>query len=290
MTLLANLEDLWRCLDELFASLAADDWSHRHGTHWTFADVPYHLGYFDHDIVAYSIERGANLSTAEQWVARSNREVNAWNERMFARRVPDQSVAQSLAYMQASREAIRRVVDRMQDTDFDRPVWLPLLVGGWVPTHAVLEGCRLHTWSQFMELRLRHPARSERSLPVPHAATTHGALGDLMGFFPVMLNRVQAEQTSLTLAMVFSGPGGGTWTVSVANGACTVREGQSAQADLIVAQSPESFMKTRLGLHDPLVAMQSGEIAVQGSEHIGAFAALFPHQGSCNAERRHTSN
>ena len=279
MTLLADLEDLWRCLDALFASLAADDWSRRHGTHWIFADVPYHLGYFDHDIVAYPIERGANLSTAEQWVARSNREVNAWNERMFARRAPDQTVTQSLAQMQASRDAIRRVVGRMHDTDFDRPVWFPLLVGGWVPTHAVLEGCRLHAWSQFMELRLRHPARAQRPLPEPRAATTHGALGDLMGFFPVLLNRVQAEQTSLTLAMVFSGPGGGAWTVRVANGACTVSEGQAAQVDLVVTQSPESFMKTRLELHDPVAAMQTGAIAVQGSEHMGVFAALFPHQG-----------
>jgi hypothetical protein len=279
MTLLADLEDLWRCLDELFASLAVDDWSRRHGAHWIFADVPYHLGYFDHDIVAYPIERGPNLSTAEQWVARSNREVNAWNERMFARRAPDQTVTQSLAQMQASRDAIRRVVGRMHATDFDRPVWFPLLVGGWVPTHAVLEGCRLHTWSQFMELWLRHPARSQRPLPVPRAATTHGALGDLMGFFPVLLNRVQAEQTSLTLAMVFNGPGGGTWTVSVANGACTVHEGPAAQADLIVTQSPESFMRARLELHDPVAAIQTGEIAVQGIEHMGAFAALFPHQG-----------
>jgi hypothetical protein len=107
----------------------------------------------------------------------------------------------------------------------------------------------------------------------------HSALGDLMSLFPVMLNRVQAEQTSLTLAMVFSGPGGGTWTVQVAKGACTVSQGQAGQTDLIVTQSPENFMKTRLELHDPVAVMQSGEIAVQGIEHLGAFATLFPHQG-----------
>jgi hypothetical protein len=101
-------------------------------------------------------------------------------------------------------------------------------------------------------------------------------LGDLMGFFPVKLNRAQAAQTRFTLAMAFSGPGGGTWTVSVADGACAVSEGQPAQADLVLTQSPESFMKTRLELHDPVAAMQTGEIAVQGFEHMGTFAALFP--------------
>jgi hypothetical protein len=279
MALLTDLEDLWRCLDELFARLAPDDWSCQHGKHWIFADVPYHLGYFDRDTVAYPIERGPNLSTAEQWAARSDTELNAWNERMFAKRPPNQTVAQSLAQMRASRDAIRRVVGRMHDTDLEPMVWFPLLVGGWVPAHAVLGGCRFHTWSHFMELRLRHPAIPRRPLPVPRAATTHDALGDLMGFFPVMLNRVRAEQISLTLAMVFSGPGGGTWTVSVANGACTVSEGQVMQADLVLTQSPESFMKTRLELHDPVAAMQAGEIAVHGIEHLGTFAALFPHQG-----------
>ena len=129
-----------------------------------------------------------------------------------------------------------------------------------------------------MELQLRHPALPQRSLPTARASTTHSALGDLMGFFPVMLNRTQAAQTRFTLAMVFSGPSGGTWTVSVADGACTVSEGQPIQADLVLTQSPECFMKTRFELHDPVVAMQSGEIAVQGIEQMSTFAALFPHQ------------
>jgi hypothetical protein len=279
MTLLADLEDMWRCLDELFASLAPDDWFRRHGKHWIFADVPYHLAYFDHDIVAYPIERGLDLSTAKQWAARSNRELNAWNERMLAKRPHHQTVAQSLAQMQSSRDALRRVVGRMDDTDIEQPVWFPLLVGGWVPAHALLGGCRFHTWSYFMELRLRHPTIPRCRLPMTSDSTTHHALGDLMSFFPVMLNRAQADQTHFTLAMVFSGPGGGTWTVSVADGTCTVSEGQPAHADLILTQSPESFMKTRLELHDPIVAMQTGAIAVQGIEHMRTFAALFPHEG-----------
>jgi hypothetical protein len=153
-----------------------------------------------------------------------------------------------------------------------------------------LGGCRFHTWSHFMELRLRHPAIPRRPLPVPRAATTHDALGDLMGFFPVVLNRVRAEQISLTLAMVFSGPGGGAWTVRVAKGTCTVSEDQTVQADLTITQSPESFMKTRLELHDPVAAIQHGEIVVQGIEHVGALARLFPDQGAYETERRHSSN
>jgi hypothetical protein len=274
---LADLEDLWGCLDELFANLAPGDWFQWHGKHWTFADVPYHLGYFDRTVIVYPIECGVDIPAAEQWAARSNSELNAWNERMFARRPPEQTVTQSLAQMQASREALRRIIGQMSATDLDRPVWFPLLVGGWVPARAVLAGCRLHTWRHLMELRLRHPVSIQSTLPVPRATTMHAALGDLMNFFPLRLNRVQAEQLRFTLSMNFSGPGGGSWTVRVADGACAVSEGHAARADLVLAQSPECFMKTCLELHDPMAEVQNGEISVQGVEYLDIFATLFSH-------------
>jgi hypothetical protein len=277
MAFLVDLEDLWRCLDELFASLASGDWSQQHGKHWTFADVLYHLGYFDRDVVAYPIERGPDVPTAQQWAARSKSELNAWNERMFARRPPEQTVTQSLAQMQASRETLRRILGQMPETALDRPVWFPLLVGGWVPIRAVLASCRQHTWGQVMELRLRHPMSTRATLPVPRATTMHAALGDLMSFFPLRLNRVQAEQIRFTLSMNFSGPGGGSWTVRVADGACAVSEEHATQADLVLIQSPETFMKTCLELHDPMLAIRSGEISVQGLEYLDIFARLFSH-------------
>ena len=284
MAFLADMEELWRCLDELFASLVPGDWFCRHGQHWTFADVPYHLGYFDRTVIVYPIECGLGIPTAEQWAARSNSELNAWNERMFARRPPDQTLRQSQAQMQASREALRRILGQMPDCDLDRSVWFPLLVGGWVPVRAVLASCRQHTWGQVMELRLRHPLSTQSTLPVPRATTMHAALGDLMSFFPLRLNRVQAEQIRFILSMNFSGPGGGSWTVRVADGACAVSEEHATQADLVLTQSPETFMKTCLELHDPMLAIRSGEITVQGTDSLSIFSALFPRCGSDRKE------
>jgi hypothetical protein len=195
---------------------------------------------------------------------------------MFALRSPDQTVMQSLEQMQASRAALRHILGQMSDCDLDRPVWFPLLVGGWVPARAVLASCRLHTWRHVMELRLRHPDSTRSTLPVPRATTMHAALGDLMGFFPLRLNRMQAEQIRFTLSMNFSGPGGGSWTVRVADGACAVSEEQAARADLVLTQSPDCFMKTCLELHDPVLALRSGEIAVQGADYLSIFTALFP--------------
>jgi hypothetical protein len=284
MAFLADLEELWRCIDELFASMAPGDWFQQHGRHWTFADVPYHLGYFDRDVVAYPIECGPDVPTRAQWAARSNTELNAWNERMFVRRPPDQTLMQSLAQMQASREALRRILGQMSETALGRQAWFPLLVGGWIPVHAVLAAARQHTWSQVMELRLRHPVNTQATLAVPRATTTHAALDDLMHFFPLRLNRAQAEQVRFTLSMNFSGPGGGSWTVRIADGACAVSEEHATRADLVLTQSPETFMKTCLELHDPMLAIRSGEIAVQGTDNLHIFSALFPRCGSDRKE------
>jgi hypothetical protein len=105
----------------------------------------------------------------------------------------------------------------------------------------------------------------------------HAALGDLMSFFPLRLNRMQAEQIRFTLSMNFSGPGGGSWTVWLADGACAVSERHAARADLVLAQSPDCFMKTCLELHDPMAAVENEEISVQGVEYLDIFARLFPH-------------
>jgi hypothetical protein len=275
-SLLADLDDLWQNLDAIFASLGPSDWSRQHGPHWTFADVPYHLAYFDGEIVAHPLEQGPDLPTAEQWAARSNPEVNAWNARRFAERPATQTVEQSLEQMRASRNAIQAVVGAMHDTDLERPTWFPLLIGGWLPARAVLEGCRFHTWCHFMELRLRHPEGSLRSTPELRETTIHAALGDAMSFFPLALSRAQAATAQFTLVMEFSGAGGGAWTIRVADGACTVAEGRAVRSDLVITQRPATFMKTRIGMLDPLAAIRSEEIKVENIESMGTFARLFP--------------
>src|ERR1700680_1762153 len=62
--LLTDLEELWQRFDELVGTLGPDDWSSKHGKHWTFTDVPYHLAYFDLEVIVTAIKRGLNVPTA----------------------------------------------------------------------------------------------------------------------------------------------------------------------------------------------------------------------------------
>jgi hypothetical protein len=267
--LLADLEDLWQKLDALIGSLKPGDWSRRHGKDWTFADVPYHLSYFDRDIVANPIERGPNVPADEQRVLRSTRELDAWNARKFAERPVNQTPEQSVEQMHASHDAIRRIIGKISDADLSRPVFIHLPGCGWLTARFALEACRAHTWSHFLQLRLH----MKRDRPVPSLSVTHGALAFYMGFFPMTLNRAQAAKTPFTLVMEFTGLGGGAWTVRVADGACTVREERAPQADLVMMQSPETFLKTLAEMHNPMVAMLTkcfqSEIAAEAPGRAG---------------------
>src|SRR5947209_15939995 len=77
--LLADLEGLWQRFDELVETLGPDDWSGKHGQHWTFTDVPYHLAYFDLDVIPIAITRGLNVPINEQ-ILRPKAEQDAGNK------------------------------------------------------------------------------------------------------------------------------------------------------------------------------------------------------------------
>src|ERR1700736_2417044 len=107
--LLADLEGLWQRFDELVGTLGPDEWSGKHGQHWTFTDVPYHLAYFDLEVIATAIERGLAVPIGEQ-VLRTEAEQDAWNEIKFTQRPADTTPQQCLEQMQSGRQAIRDAI------------------------------------------------------------------------------------------------------------------------------------------------------------------------------------
>jgi hypothetical protein len=270
--LMADLEDLWQKIDAILGSLGPADWSRKHGKDWTFADVPYHMAYFDREVIANGIARGPNMPSDERQALRSVAELNAWNARKFAERAASQTVEQSLAQMRAGRDAIRQAVAGLSDADLERPVWSSLPGGGWQTVRRALEGCTAHTWNHLMELRLR----LKRTSPGPQPSQTHRALAFYMTIFPAMCNRAQAAKTRFTSVMEFTGAGGGAWSFYVADGACRVTEGRAPQPDLVLTQSAETFQATMIGAQNPMLAMLSGKIKVRGLRNMATFGKLFP--------------
>src|SRR5262249_23758386 len=118
--LLADLENLWTCCDALFDGMSVQDWTRPHGPDWVFADLPYHLAYFDRDLTESRGERGEEVPRAERVQYRSLADLARFNAGKFAERPAGQTVATSIAQMRASRERLRAVVAGMGDADLDR--------------------------------------------------------------------------------------------------------------------------------------------------------------------------
>jgi putative sterol carrier protein len=269
--LLADLEGLWQCLDELLGMLGPDDWSGKHGQHWTFTDVPYHLAYFDLEVIATAIKLGLNMQAFEQ-VMHSEAEQDTWNEITFTKAPAGSTPQQCLEQMWASRQAIRDAIAALGEDDFDRLVFIPLLGLGWVSVRVALETCYSHTWNHLMQLSFWMKC----DLPLPGPAQTHRALSYLMASFARNLDRQKAVQTSFTAVMEFSGAGGGAWTLHITGGTCRVSEGRAAQPDLLISQSAETFVKTRTGMQKPVLALLSRKIKVRGLRKLLTFEKLLP--------------
>ncbi|MBI2855502.1 MAG: SCP2 sterol-binding domain-containing protein [Chloroflexi bacterium] len=273
---LTDLENLWQGLDEMLGSLNGADWNRKHGPDWVMADVPYHLAYFDNDVVAINVDKGKALPASQQWAIRSPKEIDDWNARKFGERTRGQTPERSLAQMRASRNYISGLVGAMSDADLGRECWMPLLVGGWMPAAGILHGCQFHTWNHAMELRLHLEGKG----PVPSDSATHRAMGTGISFLSMFLDRQAAANTQFTAVLEITGPGGGSWALKVVEGDCQVAEERPAKSDVVLNQSAETFMKMWIGMLNPATAMQTGELKVDNMANLPTFGSLFPRPTS----------
>jgi hypothetical protein len=271
-TLIAQLEEIWRHVDALLDPLTPAEWQRKHGKDWIFADLPYHLAYYDHDTVAEPIRIGQALPSDQRKLMRTMGELDAWNARKFAERRPGQSVDESLVHMRASRDAVRQALAGLSDADLDRRVFIHLVGCGWVTVRLALQSCLVHTWAHFTEARLR----LKRDSPIPSPSIVHTSLGFFLAMLPMMISRDKIPARPFITVMSIGGPGGGNWTVRIANATCTVAEERADTADMVMTyRDAETFVTTMRGMQNPMLAMLTGKIRVRGFRNMGTFGTLF---------------
>ncbi len=269
----AELEREWRCWDELLDAVEPNRWSKKYGADWTFADIPYHIAYFDRVMIAEALEAGPDLSESGRWQLRTMRQLNDWNAKEFAKRKPGQTPRESIAEMRAVRERIRAVLARLMNADLTRPAWNHFFDVGWSTTREALAGALQHNWSELIEFRIR----MNRKTPEMPPLAEHVALASYVRFFPLFGDRqAMAKAEGFACAMEFSGPTGGAWTIRCVKGTGVVEEGKAADASMVLRMDPETFAKMFKRIQNPMLLMLTGRIKVKGLGKMGQFGKLFP--------------
>jgi hypothetical protein len=115
-----------------------------------------------------------------------------------------------------------------------------------------------------------------RTEPVPSSGVTRGYLETWMNSLSTYLNQAAADSREFRVVMAFTDLGVGAWTIRVADRAVTASEGEAASADLVIAQSAETFEKSIRCMNDPAGAILSGKIQVSNFESLATFEQLFP--------------
>jgi hypothetical protein len=78
--LMAQVEEMWGHQATLFKIISESKrWDTKHGQDWTFADVPYHLAYCNHDLVLRPMILGHDFPVEEPASFSTPAEVGEWN-------------------------------------------------------------------------------------------------------------------------------------------------------------------------------------------------------------------
>jgi len=269
----AELEAVWLAFEELYGSLSPEGWGRRYGKHWTFADQPFHLAYFDRVMVAEPLEAGEDLPAGERWSLRCMRDVDQWNAREFAKRPAGLTPEGSLVELRQVHGRVVAALGRFDDGDLDHArVFSHFFDLGFIPLRELIETGGLHSWGELSELRWR----LGRRISEPPPAVTHRSLGY---YLLTMRALCQPERASrpFTVQFEFTGPGGGCWTIRVADGACTLAEEAADRPDLTFRMSADSFNLAMIRRAvNPAVAMFTGRVRVRGLSKMPRFLRLFP--------------
>ncbi len=272
-SIIDDLKGVWSNYDSVWDSMQDSDWTRKFGKDWTFEDQPYHLNYLTR-MAARNISEGENLPAPEQELAATPKGIDEYNARKFAERPDGQTVVETRNQLNASREGLLTAVAAITDADLDSKAWLPIGYG-WATKRDILMFCLVHDVGEYAELRLRRGGDT----PAPPEAAIHSRLEFMMEFMSMLAKSENAGFQPFKLVWNFEGPGGGAWTLSVADGKCGLEAGRASDPDVVMTTTFASFEKMTRKMSNPMWMMLTRQIKMKGFLKMRKMSKIFAEPG-----------
>jgi len=260
---LVDLETIWSVVDSFYQHFSPQDWARKHGRDWTFADMPFHLAYFNQMVInGIRDDHGKKAPLTMQ-------ELNTWNNAHFTERPASQAGAKGLEYLHETQAALKQTAQYAPET----PVFLPLIiVGGWRTLAFALEYLLAHTWLHFTESHLRYM----QSLPPLPADLVHRILNFNMEMARGTLRPEDLAGVDLVTTLRLTGPGGGSWTFVMQDGKCHFEAMTSERVDAEITTDIATYMKTSVhNMRSPIIALLMGKTRIKGVSKGQQFQKIF---------------
>lgn len=269
--LMRKIEECWGFWDSLFSNLNDQSWAEPHGNDWVFSDVPFHLAYCERELIAFPIQQGPDMPDEKRVQAKTNRDVNRWNDSFFENRPEDQTGEQTLSELKTSRDLVRQAVGNFTDEDLNRQVWFPLTeMRGWHSLNFILQWSILHKISEFIVMR----SYLKLEDPKPTPEINHTASVVMMYRMPYEIHYETVSQDLFTFHVELTDPGALSWTIRILNGkAALVDVGEYGQ-DFSLKTSLTSFFEMAEGISSFYDALSAGKISIEKEDHIEVYKNL----------------
>lgn len=264
-----DLKSVWGNYDSVWDSMQNSDWTKKFGKDWTFQDQPYHLAYLTR-MAARNISEGENLPAVEQELAATPKGIDEYNARKFSDKPGGLTVDETRKQLIASRDALLAAVSAITDDDMDSKAWLPIGYG-WTTKRNILMFCLVHDVGEYAELSLRRGGNT----PTPPEAAIHSRLEFMMEFMSMLAKPENAGSQPFRLVWNFEGPGGGAWTLSVADGECELESGRASDPDVVMTTTFAGFEKMTRKMSNPMWMMLTRQVKVKGFFKMRKMSKIF---------------
>jgi putative sterol carrier protein len=105
---------------------------------------------------------------------------------------------------------------------------------------------------------------------------TDAKIRKLMANMPEAFNPDKAQGVNATIVYNLTGEGGSVWTSHIADGKCTVEEGQTVDTPtLTITMDADDYVDMMAGRLDGMQAFMTGKIKVQGDIMLASSLMTF---------------